>query len=87
MGQSGGSHAIRCSSGLGPRLDAGAPPARAPSAPPRPPPRPTGGPLPPHASPQYIEPAVQWGFIPAVIILGMYTTKPRPAIGQFFFVG
>lgn len=36
---------------------------------------------------KYIEPAVQWGFIPAVILLGMYTTKPRPAIAQFFFVG
>jgi hypothetical protein len=83
---------------------------------------------------QYVLPAVQWGFIPAVIVLvrpsaqprgsacrgraaidaprceppaaprptiqpaprarrparthqGMYTTKPRPTLGQFFFVG
>jgi hypothetical protein len=36
---------------------------------------------------QYVEPVVHWGFIPAVILLGMYTTKPRPSIGQFFFVG
>ncbi|KAI8469104.1 MAG: translocase of mitochondrial outer membrane [Monoraphidium minutum] len=35
----------------------------------------------------YVEPAIHWGFIPAVILIGMYTTKPRPSIGQFFFVG
>jgi hypothetical protein len=30
---------------------------------------------------------MQYGFIPAVIVLGLYTTKPRPTLGQFFFVG
>ncbi len=53
-----------------------------------PPPRLTKPPArPPPKRPQYLEPAFHWGFIPAVLILGMYATKPRPTVGQFFFVG
>jgi len=35
----------------------------------------------------YAKPMVHWGFIPAVILVGMLCTKPRPTLGQLFFMG
>jgi hypothetical protein len=32
------------------------------------------------------QPIVHWGYIPAVIIVGMLFTKPQPSIGQLFFL-
>lgn len=36
---------------------------------------------------EYAKPIVQYGFIPAVIIVGMLTTKPRPTIAQLIWFG
>ena len=38
-------------------------------------------------APPCMQPVVHYGFIPAVIIVGMLFTKPRPTIGQLFFLG
>ncbi|PNW77458.1 hypothetical protein CHLRE_10g437500v5 [Chlamydomonas reinhardtii] len=35
----------------------------------------------------YGKPIVHWGFIPAVILVGMLTTKPRPTLGQLLWLG
>lgn len=34
-----------------------------------------------------LQPIVHFGFIPAVILLGMLTTKPRPSLGQLLWLG
>eukprot|EP00197_Chlamydomonas_leiostraca_P008769 CAMPEP_0202864816 /NCGR_PEP_ID=MMETSP1391-20130828/4902_1 /ASSEMBLY_ACC=CAM_ASM_000867 /TAXON_ID=1034604 /ORGANISM="Chlamydomonas leiostraca, Strain SAG 11-49" /LENGTH=105 /DNA_ID=CAMNT_0049544587 /DNA_START=72 /DNA_END=390 /DNA_ORIENTATION=+ len=36
---------------------------------------------------EYGRPIVHWGFIPAVILVGMLATKPRPTIGQLSSLG
>lgn len=38
------------------------------------------------AATEYGLPLLHWGFIPAVILVGMLTTKPRPTVGQLFFL-
>ncbi|PNH05184.1 hypothetical protein TSOC_008624 [Tetrabaena socialis] len=35
----------------------------------------------------YGKPIVHWGFIPAIILIGMLTTKPRPTLGQLLWLG
>lgn len=30
----------------------------------------------------FLQPAVHWGFIPAIIVLGVLTTEPRPTLAQ-----
>jgi hypothetical protein len=34
-----------------------------------------------------LQPIVQWGFIPAIIVAGMMFTKPRPTLGQLVLLG
>jgi hypothetical protein len=34
-----------------------------------------------------VQPIVQWGFIPAIIVAGMMFTKPRPTLGQLVLLG
>jgi hypothetical protein len=34
-----------------------------------------------------VQPIVQWGFIPAIIVAGMMFTKPRPTLQQLVLLG
>lgn len=43
--------------------------------------------LPAAAAVSCVQPIVQWGFIPAIIVAGMLFTKPRPTLGQLVLLG
>jgi hypothetical protein len=33
-----------------------------------------------------LQPALQYGFIPAIILFGMLFTKPKPSVAQLLFL-